>query len=317
MDSYPLPDLDTSSFTTQLPQQDDTPAATPHPQQDGTPTTPPHLQQTPQLAHHPTFGDLQCALKQECADGAVPYSLLGMVSQCSEPPMPFVVSVRAAMLHARFLPLEDCRVVHSSASELRHFYCLNAAELESQRHQALLAVATTLPWQHVGINSVYDHHHHGLIERVEQSLQLLETRSVNSKPLVKPRCHQPKMEVTETPTTGLSPPQMSGPCQPDIPPPTRVVRRSIIKPLSNLASCIMSNWYGRNKEHPYPSYETAEVLAKAGNINVEQVKRWFANRRQRTGNTKTLTEVADRRRRARTESSEIFLTEGKRFRDLE
>ena len=77
-------------------------------------------------------------------------------------------------------------------------------------------------------------------------------------------------------------------------PPTPVnVRRKT--PLPDLAIQIMSAWYTSNVEHPYPSYAACEVLAKGGSVSVEQVKKWFANRRLRDRNTKTLAQIALRR----------------------
>ena len=73
---------------------------------------------------------------------------------------------------------------------------------------------------------------------------------------------------------------------------------------------IMTNWYERNSEHPYPSYETAEVMAKAGGITVEQVKKWFANRRLRLGHTKHITQIAKRRKRSRSLSKDDILLTG-------
>ncbi len=58
----------------------------------------------------------------------------------------------------------------------------------------------------------------------------------------------------------------------------------------------MQTWYDRNSEHPYPSYDTSEVMAKAGGGTIEQVKKWFANRRKRSNNTKSLCEIAKRRK---------------------
>ena len=46
-------------------------------------------------------------------------------------------------------------------------------------------------------------------------------------------------------------------------------------------------------------------MSKASNISVEQVKKLFSNRRMREGNTKHLSQIAARRKRVRTESSEI------------
>ena len=68
------------------------------------------------------------------------------------------------------------------------------------------------------------------------------------------------------------------------------------KPLSAVAVRVMQNWYDRNSEHPYPSHDTCTVMAKAGGIIVEQVKKWFANKRLRNGQTKSIKEIARRRK---------------------
>ena len=58
----------------------------------------------------------------------------------------------------------------------------------------------------------------------------------------------------------------------------------------------MQNWYERNAEHPHPSHDTCSVMAQAGGITVEQVKKWFANKRLRNGQTKSIKEIARRRK---------------------
>ena len=68
------------------------------------------------------------------------------------------------------------------------------------------------------------------------------------------------------------------------------------KPLSAVAVRVMQNWYERNAEHPYPSHDTCSVMAQAGGITVEQVKKWFANKRLRNGQTKSIKEIARRRK---------------------
>ena len=42
-------------------------------------------------------------------------------------------------------------------------------------------------------------------------------------------------------------------------------------------------------------------MGKASNISVEQVKKWFSNRRMRESNTKHLSQISARRKRVRTE----------------
>lgn len=74
-------------------------------------------------------------------------------------------------------------------------------------------------------------------------------------------------------------------------------KRSRFTSLNAVATRVMTRWYTQNAEHPYPSYETAEVMAKAGGITVEQVKKWFANQRLRRQNTKSISEIARRRKK--------------------
>ena len=65
--------------------------------------------------------------------------------------------------------------------------------------------------------------------------------------------------------------------------------------ITSLAVSVMNEWYTANEEHPYPAHDTCEVLSRAGGIQVDQVKKWFANRRMRARNTKNLREIAARR----------------------
>lgn len=259
------------------------------------------------------FGDLQSALKQDCASSQLPYTLMGTTGDQGSPHMPPVpVSVRATLLQLRFLNAEAEPSIYKPVVELRHFYTLRSSQMESERQKSLTA-SCLAPWEHPGINSLHDLQHHQLLDRVEQSLQLLQTKVHESKPLIKTHKSPPSTPRAEA--SGLSPP-VTPTVTPSAPAPSGR-RRLPTSPLNLLASRILNNWYERNQEHPYPSYETAEVMAKAGNISVEQVKKWFSNRRLREGNTKTLGQVAERRKRARTESSELFLGEGKRFRGFE
>jgi hypothetical protein len=60
---------------------------------------------------------------------------------------------------------------------------------------------------------------------------------------------------------------------------------------------VMNKWFKEHLKHPYPSQEMAEQIAKNCNITMDQVKKWFANKRMRTRNTKSLHEIALARRR--------------------
>lgn len=94
-------------------------------------------------------------------------------------------------------------------------------------------------------------------------------------------------------------------------------RKGVLNPI---AVRIMTAWYNNNSEHPYPSYESAQVMATAGDITVDQVKKWFANRRRRSNNTKPMKEIAQRRKvtkrsRCSMDNDDILFTDAKRARD--
>jgi hypothetical protein len=65
------------------------------------------------------------------------------------------------------------------------------------------------------------------------------------------------------------------------------------EPLNQHAIDIMQKWYEANKNNPYPTKEDKIIMAKEGGITIAQVKSWFANRRNRSDNTRP--KVAKRR----------------------
>lgn len=247
----------------------------------------------------------------------LPYSLLLSCDGTAGSSSAMPVTTRACVLQLRFTLLEGkCSLGLGQLSELRHFYCLQAAEVEGERQQAL---AASTVWDETSITAYYDHIHHQLIDRVERSLGLVEAKIASNccyPPTSADACRGLSPPATPPSDGGLSPPTTPPACDSGPSPPARKCTRpafprpSIIKPLNQVATSIMTNWYNHHAEHPYPSYDAAEVMAKAGSISVEQVKKWFANKRRRAGNTKTLTEVAHRRKRVRTESSCDFMLGG-------
>ena len=51
---------------------------------------------------------------------------------------------------------------------------------------------------------------------------------------------------------------------------------------------IMKTWFAYNSEYPYPSRKAYLSMSKEGAITVTQARKWFANKRIRSGFTKTL-----------------------------
>jgi len=67
--------------------------------------------------------------------------------------------------------------------------------------------------------------------------------------------------------------------------------------LSRNAIKFMLDWYNAHLDYPYPTTETTAQIARMANISVEQVKKWFANKRNRSCNTKKLSDIANRKRK--------------------
>lgn len=192
-----------------------------------------------------------------------------------EPNVP--LTVRITMLNLRFMQTLQTKT-RAQAQELQSFYCLRSAEVESARLTALRSGTSNV---HVtkSIDAYYDQNHNSLIEQVEVSLASLEARHAQASQL-----RQPPAPASQTSSN------KSG--------------------IGSVAVRIMTSWYDRNSEHPYPSYETCGVMAKAGNITIDQVKKWFANRRLRLSHTKSIQVIAKRRKRSRTVSQDDILFSG-------
>lgn len=57
-------------------------------------------------------------------------------------------------------------------------------------------------------------------------------------------------------------------------------------PLRNHAVTALTTWYEEHKQHPYPTQEERDELARIGGVTSAQVRCWFANRRARDSNTR-------------------------------
>ena len=83
-------------------------------------------------------------------------------------------------------------------------------------------------------------------------------------------------------------------------PPVRGSTARRARQLNPVAVRIMTKWYDQNQQHPYPTSDTVDVMADAGKVTPSQVRKWFANKRKRSGTTKTLSEIAASRYRGTT-----------------
>jgi hypothetical protein len=275
------------------------------------------------IASNHLLSSLQSALQDECTPecAATQTALVDTISSPYKQSSAVPLSVHIGHLHMRFM---DVTKYHKTkVTELDQFYRIQSTDIETARLTNLQSAITYNTWIAASINAYYDHIHHALIDRILQSLDSLKNISshkveqfnvhpgITSSQLPyqhlsndRPEENAPKYETSTSPT---------GQCKP------RYRRKGFLNPV---AVRIMSAWYQNNSEHPYPSYEAAQVMAEAGEITVDQVKKWFANHRRRSRNTKPMKEIAHRRKvMKRTRSSmesaadDIFLTDAKRSRD--
>ncbi|XP_060074373.1 mucin-2-like [Ylistrum balloti] len=219
------------------------------------------------LLNHPFFCELRTVLLDECKKSATPNSLLSTF----QPKSYSTVSDRERRLQQMFKRLHS---VHGDEiQQLSSFYRYQAGAVEMERLQSLQDSPTAY---HPSVNSYYDNQLHLIMDRVETSLDGLDTTN------------RERTRHQSEPLTA----------------PSRPLSRPV---LSRKAVRLMEEWYYLNTEHPYPSPDVIYRLAEQGHIKEEQVKKWFSNKRSRTHNTKTLSEISKRRRRPQGSPGVIYL----------
>ncbi|XP_062612669.1 uncharacterized protein LOC134274399 [Saccostrea cucullata] len=217
------------------------------------------------LHNNPFFNDLQAALANECNSTAPTKDFLpqSLFDALTTQPNSDVFS-REQMLQERFNKLIS--TFPDDVRKLSEFYHHQASEVETERFCALQQKDLASDVKYT-MNCHYDSQLHQIMDRVEQSLNLLEkTQQMNySSRAIKPR-----------------------------------------PLLSKKAVQLMEKWYDNHLEHPYPNTDAIEQLSAAGGITAEQVKKWFANKRNRSNNTRTLTEIAKKKRQLALKSMDYF-----------
>ncbi|KAK3102575.1 hypothetical protein FSP39_012311 [Pinctada imbricata] len=207
------------------------------------------------LANHPFFDDLQAVLVTDCERQPQSFPKILFETLTTQPHSD--IFTREQRLQDRFNKLQ----AHypGNVAELSEFYKQHAGAIERDRFEMLHKTPMSADHKQ-SVNMNYDIELHRIMDRVEQSVRLLED-AYNSLPVVSS---------------------------------TRVIRPRPL--LSKKAIRIMEDWYDRNLSHPYPTPEAISDIADKGEITTEQVKKWFANKRNRSNNTRTLTEIAKKKR---------------------
>lgn len=231
------------------------------------------------LVHNPMFVELQKTLANDCQHSAVPFTLLQNSPDCREPHSPgkephaaaaddnddddfsslsqVDLIVEEATLQAEFrqlAPLQDTRV-----AELETFYLTQSAAIVTRRLDTASRIdaagypASRKQYELHSANAYYDRQHVHLTMRVSKSLELLKCLFA--------------LELSPSAVTSHGHKKKS-------------------RLLDQRAVSIMHQWYDNNVHHPYPSDEQKADMATRGCISLAQVKAWFANKRNRTLNTR-------------------------------
>lgn len=210
-------------------------------------------------------GDLKTALEIECRESCLPVNLFqsAIVSDCQP------ILARETRLFCRLSRLQPYHP--ERVRELQDFYKYQTALVETDRYRSLM-----LDDGHTQIktllNQYYDQELGFIIGRVEASVALLE----ESRP---GNCLSREAKSVVNHISGRIP----------------GLRTRFL--LSKSAVKLLEDWYRKHMDHPYPTPAESESLAIAGGISQEQVKKWFANKRNRSANTRSLTQIASVKRK--------------------
>lgn len=209
------------------------------------------------LSKNPFLGDLQALLTRECKREIVPQSLFGMQGSNKENNENKTLNV---FERERNLQERFTNLQSSHPEDIRQLSSMfryQSALIETDRFRTLHECQYPGSYKE-SVNHHYDNQLHKVMDRVERSVELLENSNKENK----------------------------------------LNKGTKLRPhLSKDAVRLMEHWYQQNLNHPYPTNSVIEMLAQAGNIGIEQVKKWFANKRNRSSNTRSLTEIAMQKRK--------------------
>ena len=211
------------------------------------------------LKSNPLFKELQVTLTREVETTSIPVTLMDRrrndESSSSSDLDPALVAIQEANLQSEFQQIIPTG--NSKIFELQNFYNSQCASIERDRNEKIeilkeqnmigvSAYQRTLKKIHLD----HDQQRMHLTNRVTASLELLKMSI-------------PVSSIGESSSY-----------------------RSRSRQLNSNAVAIMTEWYEQHIDSPYPSEEEKMMFAEQGNLTLSQVKAWFANRRNRTSNTK-------------------------------
>ena len=210
------------------------------------------------LKSNPMFRELQVTLIRDVQTTTnIPVTLMGKRrrsdSDCNSDLDPALVAIQEVNLQSEFQQIIPTG--NSKIFELQNFYNSQCASIEKERNEEI----EQLKEENVMGLSAY--------QRKMEKIHLDHD--------------QQRMHLTNRVTASLELLKMSIPV-----PNLGESNRSRSRQLNSRAVALMTDWYERHIDSPYPSEEEKMMLAEQGNLTLSQVKAWFANKRNRTSNTK-------------------------------
>ncbi|XP_060599223.1 pre-B-cell leukemia transcription factor 2-like [Ruditapes philippinarum] len=166
---------------------------------------------------------------------------------------PAVVAVQEANLQSDFqqiLPSGNQKV-----SELQMFYNEQCSVIENSRNEA--------------------------IQQLKENNMLSVSQYKREMGIIHTHHDEQRMHLTNRVTASLQLLKISMPSSAEV-----SSSKSKSRQLNSYAVEVMTEWYDRHIDNPYPTDEEKLALADMGGLSLSQVKAWFANKRNRTNNTK-------------------------------
>ncbi|KAK3601446.1 hypothetical protein CHS0354_033576 [Potamilus streckersoni] len=200
------------------------------------------------LLNNPLFKDLQAVLLDECKMG-VSHISKALLDACT-PHFIMDVYTRERVIQKKFGYLQ--KSYPQKTDQLLKFFQHHFKLIEMERFKLLKEKNLCQSYRYT-LHSHFDSDLHKIMDHVEKSLKLLD-KAANGRSSNRYIPYIPRKQ-------------------------SRLSRRAVK---------MMEEWYARNCEHPYPKSETVEAIAQAGGITNEQVKKWFANKRNRCKNACTV-----------------------------
>ncbi|XP_052815124.1 homeobox protein ceh-40-like [Mya arenaria] len=208
------------------------------------------------LQSNPMFGALRDTLMRDVQTSPMPVSLIKTEPENNDTDDTLdanMVAIQEANLMSDFqqiLPSGNEKVL-----ELQEFYRNQCSSIENERNQAIQDLKEnnmlSVSQYQRELNKIHVHHDQQrmhLTNRVTASLELL------------------KLSIPSAAEVSSS--------------------KNKSRQLNSRAVDIMTDWYEKHIDHPYPTDEEKVVIANHGGLSLSQVKAWFANKRNRSNNTK-------------------------------